>query len=184
MKNPTIKFNDFFYPAYNSTVDTNCRGKTILTVYDGPHDGRGVSYLSNEDAVALACHILTSLVHTVDPDVITAYAQSLVDDVAVDNSGVELTLARGVDKSETIEGEAAPEPARKYTNLSPQAQLIYKHMQNAGSISARDAFTDHGITSAVLSRRITDIVREGFAVTRERRKHPLTDRLYTRYSLA
>lgn len=71
----------------------------------------------------------------------------------------------------------------RYTNLSAQSQLIYRHMQRAGSISARDAMDDHGITSATLARRICDIEEEGFKITRDRRAHPITGRNYTRYSL-
>lgn len=72
---------------------------------------------------------------------------------------------------------------RRLSNLTDQAQLVFRHMQRAGSISARDAMNDHGITSATLSRRICDIEEEGFVVDRERRTHPITGKLYTRYVL-
>lgn len=87
-----------------------------------------------------------------------------------------------------VPDEEAPEPKPvnpnpKFSNLNPQASLVYQHMARAGSISARDAFDDHGITSATLSRRICDIEAEGFKVERESKKHPITERRYTRYSL-
>lgn len=68
--------------------------------------------------------------------------------------------------------------------LSPQARKIYDHMQKAGSISAREAMADYGITSATLARRICDLEGAGFKITRETREHPIHQRKYTRYSLA
>lgn len=70
-----------------------------------------------------------------------------------------------------------------YSALSDQAKLVYRHMERAGSISARDAMDDHGMTSATLARRICDIEAEGFKVWRDRRVHPMTGKRYTRYSL-
>jgi len=69
-------------------------------------------------------------------------------------------------------------------NLSPLARAIFAHMERAGSISAREAMADYGITSATLTRRICDIEAAGIVIHRERRKHPITGRLYTRYSLS
>jgi len=69
-------------------------------------------------------------------------------------------------------------------NLTPLARTIFAHMERAGSISAREAMADYGITSATLSRRICDIEEAGIAIHRERKKHPITNRLYTRYSIA
>lgn len=85
--------------------------------------------------------------------------------------------------------EASPKPApapkpQGYTALTPLAQKVYQHMNRAGSISAREAMADHGITSASLARRIVDIEEAGFKINRERRTHPLTNQQYTRYSLA
>lgn len=81
--------------------------------------------------------------------------------------------------------EPTPEPTPpSYTALSPLCKTIYQHMNRAGSISARDAFDDYGITSASLARRICDIEAEGYKVKRDRRVHPVTDQRYTRYSLA
>jgi hypothetical protein len=67
--------------------------------------------------------------------------------------------------------------------LSPQARKIYDHMKSAGSISAREAMADYGITSATLARRVCDIEEQGFLVERETRDHPIHKRRYTRYSV-
>ena len=77
-----------------------------------------------------------------------------------------------------------PKKATGYTSLTPLAKKVYQHMQRAGSISAREAMNDYGITSASLARRICDIEEAGFKVKRERREHPLTGQNYTRYKLA
>lgn len=68
-------------------------------------------------------------------------------------------------------------------NLSPQARKIYAHMEKAGSISARDAILDYGITSATLARRICDLEGSGIPILRERRTHPIYRNAYTRYSI-
>jgi len=71
--------------------------------------------------------------------------------------------------------------------LSPQARAVFAHIERAGSISAREAMNDYGITSATLARRICDIdaaVRNsGHKIKRESKKHPITQRRYTRYSI-
>ena len=64
-----------------------------------------------------------------------------------------------------------------------QTDIIMKHMDTAGSISAREAMIDYGITSATLARRICDLEERGHDIVRERRTHPITKRAYTRYSL-
>lgn len=84
--------------------------------------------------------------------------------------------------------EAKPAPQRpstpvSYSCLSPQAQTILQHMRRAGSISAREAMADHGITSAALARRICDLEAGGYIVNRKRKTHPLTGKGYTRYSV-
>lgn len=78
-----------------------------------------------------------------------------------------------------------PEPVRAkgYSSLTPLAQKIVQHIRRAGSISAREAMSDHGITSASLARRICDIEQAGFKVVRDRRVHPITGQKYTRYSI-
>lgn len=71
-----------------------------------------------------------------------------------------------------------------FSSLSAQAQKIFLHMQRAGSISAREAMNDYGITSAALARRVCDIEETGFGIARDRKDHPVTGKRYTRYSLA
>jgi predicted HTH transcriptional regulator len=68
--------------------------------------------------------------------------------------------------------------------LTQQARIVLSHMERAGSISARDAMNDYGITSATLSRRICDLKEAGIKINSDRRRHPLTGKLYTRYSVA
>lgn len=70
-----------------------------------------------------------------------------------------------------------------YHSLTDQQRTVYNHMRKAGSISAREAMDDYGITSATLARRICDLEEQGYEIERERKTHPITDRLYTRYSL-
>ena len=64
-----------------------------------------------------------------------------------------------------------------------QTKIIMKHMETTGSISAREAMIDYGITSATLARRICDLEEQGVLISRERRTHPITNRSYTRYEL-
>jgi DNA-binding HxlR family transcriptional regulator len=71
----------------------------------------------------------------------------------------------------------------KAIQLTPQGRLILDHMTTAGSISAREAMSDYGITSAVLTRRICDMEAKGISIARDQRRHPVTGRNYTRYSL-
>ncbi len=78
---------------------------------------------------------------------------------------------------------AAKIKTKSYVHLTDQSKLVYRHMDRAGSISARDAMDDYGITSATLARRICDIEAEGFKVYRDRRIHPITGKRYTRYAL-
>lgn len=67
--------------------------------------------------------------------------------------------------------------------LSPQAATIHNHIRRTGSITARDAMADYGITSATLARRMCDLEVAGFRVVRERKEHPITGKRYTRYVL-
>jgi len=68
-------------------------------------------------------------------------------------------------------------------SLSPLCRTIIAHLERTGSISAREAMADYGITSATLSRRILDIKGAGFKISHVQRKHPVTGRRYTRYVL-
>ena len=70
-----------------------------------------------------------------------------------------------------------------YSYLSQQAQTVYQHMSRAGSISAREAMDDHGMTSAALTRRICDLEEAGYGILRVSKVHPITAKRYTRYSL-
>lgn len=70
----------------------------------------------------------------------------------------------------------------KAVNLSPQCRQIVNHMLKAGSISAREAMLDLDIGGNALTRRIVDIEGSGLEVIRDRKKHPTTNKLYTRYS--
>lgn len=80
--------------------------------------------------------------------------------------------------------EAAPRKSPpSYANLSDQSKTVLQHMRRAGSLSAREAMNDYGITSATLARRMCDIEENGFKIERQRRVHPLTSRRYTRYML-
>ena len=66
--------------------------------------------------------------------------------------------------------------------LSPQAQTVFNHMCTAGSITQREAILDHSVQS--LTRRITEIQDAGYRVSREDKRHPVTDQRYARYTIA
>lgn len=68
--------------------------------------------------------------------------------------------------------------------LPELARKIVAYMQKNGSISARAAAADLDITSASLTRRLTDIEEMGIPIIRERRVHPVTGKRYTRYKLS
>lgn len=70
-----------------------------------------------------------------------------------------------------------------YTSLTPLSRKVLQHMRRAGSISAREAMADHGITSASLARRVCDLEEAGYEVERIRKTHPITGQKYTRYAL-
>lgn len=67
--------------------------------------------------------------------------------------------------------------------LSPQANRLARYIVRTGSISAREAMIDLDMTSATLARRVCDLEEVGIAVIRERRRHPVTNKSYTRYEL-
>ena len=66
--------------------------------------------------------------------------------------------------------------------MTPLAKKILEHMLSQGSISAREALLDLDVTSASLTRRITEISKE-YVVVRERKTNPATGKRYTRYSV-
>ncbi len=75
-------------------------------------------------------------------------------------------------------------PVQEFT-LSNQARSIYRHLKRTGrkGISAAEAMMDYGITSATLARRICDLEETGINVDRLKKRHPITNRRYTRYVL-
>lgn len=73
--------------------------------------------------------------------------------------------------------------AHALSAVPPQARKLYDFAQKNRGVSALDAFITFQITSATLARRVCDLEREGFPVTRERRKHPVSGRPYTRYHI-
>lgn len=71
---------------------------------------------------------------------------------------------------------------KKRTNKMTQTQIILNHMEQAGSISAREAMLDHDMTSATLARRICDLEEQGHKIIRERKHNSITGKPYTRYT--
>ncbi len=69
-----------------------------------------------------------------------------------------------------------------YTDITPQAQVVLHHIQQAGSITQREALVDHSIQS--LTRRITELRDAGYPVQRIDKLHPITGQRYARYVLA
>jgi len=83
--------------------------------------------------------------------------------------------------------------------LTPLASRIIDFTKkNGGAISAREALIDLDITSASLTRRITEIealnhpprfegdedIRPVYSVDRQRKNNPVTGKRYTRYFIA
>lgn len=64
--------------------------------------------------------------------------------------------------------------------LSPQAYIVFSHIELTGSITQREAIMDHSVQS--LTRRITELKDKGFRISREDKKHPITGQRYARYS--
>lgn len=65
-----------------------------------------------------------------------------------------------------------------------QTDIILKHIDRVGSISARDAMMDYDMTSATLARRICDLEEQGHTIIRERKHHAISGKPYTRYTVA
>lgn len=65
--------------------------------------------------------------------------------------------------------------------LAPQTRKLLGHLEKTGSISQREAMADHSIQS--LTKRISELRSAGFAITTERKKHPITGQRYARYVL-
>lgn len=130
-------------------------------------------WLTAGDAVAVATDLLMSAIES-----------GAVSPAVAADLGGELIKAANLKSIPMLARTPKPAVAAQLrSNLSPQASLVFGHMQQAGSISAREAFADHGITSASLAKRVCDIKTEGFDVKRTKLVHPLTGKRYTRYSL-
>ncbi|AOK28865.1 hypothetical protein AQ611_04910 [Burkholderia singularis] len=64
--------------------------------------------------------------------------------------------------------------------LTPQAQIVLRHLQSVGSITNVEANAVHRVRS--LSRRITEIQDAGYRINKVRRRD-CTGQQYVRYSL-
>lgn len=64
---------------------------------------------------------------------------------------------------------------------SIQRQQILKHLKNAGSITQREAIVEYSIQS--LTKRVSELRREGYNIAGENKRHPMTGQRYKRYSL-
>lgn len=71
----------------------------------------------------------------------------------------------------------------KALKVTPLARKVLAHIESAGSISAREAMIDLGITGNSLSRRLTELEDNGIKIIRKKKKHPITGQPFTRYSL-
>lgn len=69
------------------------------------------------------------------------------------------------------------------SRLRPLELKVLSYMRGAGYITARNAQMDLDITSASLTRRICDLIDLGYDIDRVRRRHPVTNKIYTRYVL-
>ena len=91
---------------------------------------------------------------------------------------------KNANRTDTAMENARTRAMSRSLNLTPLARKIVSHLIKAGSLSAREASNDYGITSSSLTRRLTDIEQAGIAIKREHKNHPVHGRKYTRYSLA
>lgn len=64
---------------------------------------------------------------------------------------------------------------------SKQRAQILKHLREAGSITQRSAIMDYSIQS--LTKRISELRKQGFNITDEVKVHPTTRQRYKQYSL-
>lgn len=112
------------------------------------------------------------------------FALSLAKHVALKPE--DLISPEEVDAADPEEQDELPlkRRFRSYADLTEQGRKLFQHIRRTGSISAREAMNDYGITSATLARRMCDIEEAGYTVVRERRVHPITGKRYTRYSLS
>ena len=68
--------------------------------------------------------------------------------------------------------------------MYPSSSRVLTYLRKAGSVSAREAIIDLDMTSASLAKRMCELEESGYVIRRARRKHPVSGRRYTRYSLA
>jgi hypothetical protein len=69
-----------------------------------------------------------------------------------------------------------------YRSLTPQAKTILNHLNDAGSITQREAIMDYSVQS--LTRRITEIRDAGFKVSGVWKTHPTSNQRYMRYTFS
>lgn len=62
-----------------------------------------------------------------------------------------------------------------------QNKLILSHMLRTGSITQREAMIDYSVQS--LTKRISELRRNGYKIASEKRIHPTTGQRYVRYIL-
>lgn len=63
-----------------------------------------------------------------------------------------------------------------------QVELILHHINEAGSITQREAYLDYGIQS--FHRRLSDIRQMGITLLGVQKTHPITGQEYTRYYMS
>ncbi|MGH0000085.1 helix-turn-helix domain-containing protein [Pseudovibrio ascidiaceicola] len=118
--------------------------------------------------------------------VVTQYASNgthMVRATADEARHMAAALLQAAAQLDIQSGVAAQRRKQKRDGLSPLCLTLLKHIHTSGSISAREAMDDYGITSASLARRMCDLEDAGYNVVRDRRIHPITHQRYTRYSL-
>lgn len=68
--------------------------------------------------------------------------------------------------------------------LSPRAKEVLDYLQRKGTASAREALLDIDINSGSFTRRITELRDAGYKIDAENKRHPVSNRLYKRYTYA
>ena len=70
---------------------------------------------------------------------------------------------------------------KRKVKLTPQCELILKHLEKGRSITQRSALMDFGM--AALPRRIADLKELGYKIASLREHNKLTGQRYVRYFL-
>mgnify|MGYP000467458689 CR=1 FL=1 len=66
-----------------------------------------------------------------------------------------------------------------------QKAAVLEHIRRNGSISCREAFMNlNEMTASDLRKYITRLRKDGFSISAEAKRNPVTGKRYTRYSLA